>query len=108
VSEVWISPADNGKTCEARPGATIHIQLPENPTTGFRWAVDSVTDTFIEPQSSTYVQGQSVGVGGGGTRTFSFRAKQPGAGDIKLKLWREWQGDSSVVERFECAIRIKR
>jgi len=33
-------------------------------------------------------------------------AKAPGETRIKLKRWRQWEGESSVVERYEFTLRI--
>jgi hypothetical protein len=34
------------------------------------------------------------------------RAKAPGSTTIKLKRWRQWEGEGSVVERFELTLRV--
>ena len=45
-------------------------------------------------------------VGSGGDVTFSFKAKARGTGDIALKHWRDWEGESSVVGRFRLHVKI--
>lgn len=35
-----LTRADNNRTAELRVGERLEVRLPENPTTGFSWAVD--------------------------------------------------------------------
>jgi len=37
--------------------------------------------------------------------SFTFRAKK--SGEIALKNWRHWEGDSSVTNRFRVRLRIE-
>ena len=103
-----LTQADNGKSVEARPGDLIIIRLPENPTTGFRWTVDKVDPLYVEAQGSSFSAARDAAVGGGGERTFSFKVKgEGGTGNIGLKLWREWEGDASVIERYRVAVKVR-
>jgi hypothetical protein len=36
----------------------------------------------------------------------TLQAGEAGGGLLSLKRWREWQGDSSVTERFRVMLRI--
>jgi inhibitor of cysteine peptidase len=58
-------------------------------------------------RNSEYTPAAGVGVGGGGQRTFTFVAQKPGSVTLQLKLWREWEGDSSVTERFGVTINVR-
>lgn len=49
----------------------------------------------------------SSGIGGSGMRSFILKATQSGSALFRLKLWREWEGDASIRERFEVAFHIK-
>lgn len=100
MSSIHLTQADQGKTISAQIGAQVTISLSENPTTGYRWAVDKVDAQYIELKSSDYVLPSSTGVGGGGTRHLTFALKKNGTAQLKLKLWRDWEGDASVTERF--------
>ena len=33
---------DSGRTIDIRSGETVQITLPENATTGYRWAIDAL------------------------------------------------------------------
>jgi inhibitor of cysteine peptidase len=88
-------------------GDTIAVQLDENPTTGFRWAPEQDNPDVLAPQPSEYTQAPGTGVGGGGRKRFVFEASKPGTCRLAFKLWREWEGDRSITQRFEVTIVVQ-
>ncbi len=107
MSMITLTQADRGKAVTLQPGQTLVMDLPENPTTGFRWAIARNDDATLALRDSNYAPAAGAGIGGGGRRTFTFVAQQPGSVNLQLKLWREWEGDSSVTERFEATIDVR-
>jgi inhibitor of cysteine peptidase len=103
---VTLTREDNDKTIEVHAGDSIVVRLPENPTTGFAWAIDRADDEVLRLQSSEYSPAAGVGVGGGGQRNLTFKAIRPGTVTLRLKLWRDWEGDKSVTDRFTTTIRV--
>jgi len=101
-----LTQVDNGRTIEAQPGSRIVVTLPENPTTGYSWAIDGAGDA-LSLVSSDYGATPAAGVGGGGKRTLVFEAKSPGTANLRLKRWREWEGEASVRERYAVTVRVK-
>lgn len=101
-----VTYVDNGTTVTLRPGAQVVVRLPEQPTTGFRWAVDQSEEALVVLVATTYVPAAGVGVGGGGEHVWTFEATHPGTGQLRLKLWRAWEGDTSVQERFAVRIQV--
>jgi inhibitor of cysteine peptidase len=101
-----LTQADNGRTIEAQPGARIVVTLPENPTTGYSWAMDGEGEA-LPLVSSEYAATPAAGVGGGGKRTLVFEAKTPGTASLRLKRWREWEGEASVRERYAVTVQVK-
>ena len=106
MSVITLTQADQGKSITLQPGQTLVVKLPENPTTGFRWAIARNDEATLALRSSDYAPAANVGVGGGGQRTFTFAAQKPGSVILQLKLWREWEGDSSVTKRFGVTIDV--
>ena len=100
-----LSSADKGKTINLRVGADATLRLPENPLTGYRWAIETADENVAEIKEQAY-DPASDAVGGGGEARWLMKAKSPGATTIKLKRWRQWEGESSVVERFELTLRV--
>jgi len=100
-----LTAADNGRAVELHVGDEVALRLPENATTGYRWAIDSADANLVDMTEGQYVS-TSEKMGGGGEAQWLIKAKAPGATSIKLKRWRQWEGESSVVERYEITLRI--
>ncbi len=101
-----IGEADDGKSFQIRRGETIAVRLAGNPTTGYTWAVDEVDKKIMELVDSSYTRSSPERIGSGGWRTLTFKAISAGTSSIKLKYWRAWEGDASVVKRFDITIKV--
>jgi len=102
---VTLTAADNGRTVDVREGDTLVLRLHENASTGYRWAFDGLDPTYLDVQDGEYV-GQADAVGGGGQAHWTLVAKARGIVEIRLKLWRRWEGERSVRERFGVTLKI--
>ena len=107
MAETVIVQDDQGKTFEVRQGNTISIRLAENPTTGYEWELGAINEQIIELQDSDFSTPPETGIGGGGTRTLTFKAQSPGTVKIQLKLRREWEPEDAAIDRFEVTIRVR-
>ena len=96
---------DNGTIVEYHVGGEALLRLPENASTGYRWAVEAADSNLVDVQEGEYLP-MSHAVGSGGEAQWIVRAKATGATQIKLKRWRRWEGESSVRERFEFTLRV--
>jgi len=96
----------DGRVLAVRVGDSISVRLLENPTTGYAWTLESIDATLLEAGRPTY-HGEGAGLGSGGMKTWSLRARAPGSTRVGLKRWRHWEGDKSVVERFAFTLDIK-
>ena len=109
MAVVSLTRANNGQSIEVRQGDEIILRLPENPTAGYGWHVDRADRLDQEMSEHTTGSDQTdpnPRFGKGGVREFRFRAKEPGAGRLDLKHWREWEGERSVTDRFGLDIGI--
>lgn len=97
---------DNERTVDLRLGDSIQVLLPENATTGYRWAIDRYDKEFIEALE-TEPRYMANAVGSGGEVAFIFKGKKIGTGEIMLKRWRHWEGDSSVASRFHIRLHVQ-
>jgi inhibitor of cysteine peptidase len=107
LAEVALTQADNGKSVTMDPGETLQITLNENPSTGFRWALEGADNKILELLNSEYVPAAGLVPGGGGEHVWRFRAKNTGEARVVLKHWRSWEGDKSIVERLEFTIQVR-
>jgi predicted secreted protein len=105
--QLTLTDTDSGKTIVAHTGDQITIQLAANATTGFAWAIDKTDTTVLALQRETYTPYPGGGLGSGGTAVFTFRAQHPGTVHLQLKYWRSWEGDSSIVKRYDVTIHVQ-
>lgn len=100
-----LTEADNGKDIDVHVGDTIVLRLPENPTTGFRWAFDDLDTGAVSAKEGDQTH-SSEAVGSGGEMTWHLTPTAAGATPIKLKLWRHWEGDTSTRKRFAVTLKV--
>jgi inhibitor of cysteine peptidase len=81
------------------------LRLPENPSTGYRWALDAEDSNLVDVTQSEYAPA-STAPGAGGEARWTIKARAPGSTTVKLKRWRPWEGDKSVVERYDVTIKV--
>jgi len=103
-----LTRTDGGSSIELRVGDVVAVRLAENPSTGFVWSTESAGGDVLQLVASEYLPTAEGRVGGGGQRSLSFRAVATGNAELRLKLWREWEGDKSIVDRFAATVRVVR
>jgi len=84
VADVTVIQEQDGRVLAVRVGDSISVRLPENPTTGYAWTLDSIDATLLEAGGPTY-HGEGAGLGSGGVKTWPLRARAPGRTRIGLK-----------------------
>ena len=97
---------DNGGTVDIRVNDLVQVTLSENASTGYRWGIDRYDEEFIEALS-TEPRYADNSIGSGGEVAFMFKGKKVGLGEIVLKHWRHWEGDSSITSRFRIRLHVK-
>lgn len=103
-----LTQADNGKSITLQVNQTVVIALNENPTTGFQWAIDSSPDPLLLLTASQYLSPSQPGlIGGGGQRILTLQAHKAGTEKLQIKLWRAWEGDSSIIDRFAVTVEVQ-
>jgi inhibitor of cysteine peptidase len=106
--KITLTKADSGKTITVHVGDKIAITLPENPSTGYTWAIDQTNSNILKSLSSTYTQNPAHKPSAGvpGNRTFLFQVQQPGTVHLRLKQWRSREGNKSITDRFDVTINV--
>lgn len=102
---VLLTDQNQGQVVDVRVGQLVVLSLPENATTGYRWAIDRIDTNLVEAGEPAR-RYPSTAVGSGGRIEWVFSLKAPGNTEIALKQWRRWEGDRSVVTRFHVELRI--
>jgi len=80
-------------------GDSLVLELAENPSSGYRWAFERLDESRVLVVDAGF---RSAGdqPGAGGVATWTLQAAAPGKTTVRLKRWRHWEGDRSIVERF--------
>lgn len=105
MHELALTSSDAGRRIDVALGQRVSIGLAEQPSTGYRWAVDRVDSRVLALETAEFVTPSPAAVGGPGERSFRFKVVGKGETDLVLKKWREWEGEPSVIERFSLTVR---
>ena len=89
-----IDEGKHGKTIEVKNGDTFLIRLNENPTTGYRWAIESSGEPLLEIKSDEFTCSPPRLCGSGGMHNWTFVAKEIGTAIIKMEYNRSWEKTS--------------
>jgi inhibitor of cysteine peptidase len=107
VNRLQLFPSDRDRIIAVRGETVATVSLPENPTTGYQWAVEKSNAETIAPLDSEYIVAPESAVGAAGIRRFTFELMKAGTYRLELKHWRDWEGDASVTERFAATIEVR-
>ena len=103
---IELNEVHQGRTFDVTNSSLILIKLKENPSTGYRWIVNSFDDSIIKVQGSNYSADSDNGLGGSGVHAFTFEAKSLGTTSIHLELERSWE-KSNAIKHFEVTLIVK-
>lgn len=92
---VVVDEQQTGGNVVVPPGEVLAIRLRESSGSGFRWSVEDADGLMVEEQVD---RGNAPGAAG--IREFRFRAQGPGSHHLRLRQWRDWEGEASVIARF--------
>jgi inhibitor of cysteine peptidase len=104
MTQRHVITADVSHPIDLTVGDFAVVELVENPTTGFRWHIETAPQLVLLGSEWTVVS--SGAVGASGVRRFTFRADAAGTARVYAKLWRSWVGDSSVIRRHSFVFSI--
>jgi inhibitor of cysteine peptidase len=107
AATITLTRADNGNVVALRVGDRLVLRLEENPTTGYRWAMEDHDEDVVSLQHQEYAPLPHAAVGGGGQRSWTFVVRKAGADTLRLKLWRAWEGESSITRRFTVTLHVR-
>jgi len=96
-----IDKSFDGKKIVAQKGDLIHLQLAENPTTGYLWEIKSLDDKhlhFIKKENEI----SSSAIGAGGMNTFYLEVISAGTSDLHIAHGNPWENDT--IDTFNLTI----
>ena len=102
---IAIGESSDNTEVKTQAGDILEIRLPENATTGYRWALDD-PDTALFAADSTAADYPKAAPGSGGTAILRVRTVAKGEGTLRLKYWRSFEGEGGIVRRFAVKVHI--
>ena len=97
---------DNGQSVTMSVGDVLQLMLPENPTTGYTWAIVTNDEGVLAPSGEPAYEVESDAIGAGGTKTFMFQALAPGTSVLQMVNARQWETAVVPAETFELTIQV--
>jgi inhibitor of cysteine peptidase len=101
----YLDESNNEHEIELGVGEEFELQLPENPTTGFRWKFVSNGGSACVLQSDNFEPTNRT-PGQGGTHLWRFKAAQIGLVTIDLVYQRSFEQADKYANRFRLRARI--
>ena len=99
--------ADNNRFVFVKNNIGFRIELKANPTTGYNWYMDQLDDqlfTIVESGYNSPIEKNKVGVGG--VNYWVVKPLQKGTSQIRMKYYRPWEGDKSIVKTFNLKVDV--
>lgn len=106
MATVALTVADDGGTVEVSDADTLELSLRDNPTTGYRWELEPIAGASLRLVDERHEPDSDL-TGSGGRVTWTLHAAVPGNVALRLKQWRPWEGESSVLARFAVTIVVR-
>ncbi len=85
-----------GRPVSVRSDEEIVVTLSENRTAGFQWAIEAVAGN-LTLVSTDFEPPADDRPGAGGRRAIVLRAGAPGAGELRVRSERPWEGRSETA-----------
>ncbi len=104
---VRLSDADDGSVQRLDAGQELQVSLEANPTTGYQWAVDGDLPAQLEQKGEPVYDASSNAIGAGGTEVWTFVAKEPGTGTLRLKYWRSFEPTVPPVVTYSLSVAVR-
>jgi inhibitor of cysteine peptidase len=100
-----IDRASNNTEQTVTVGQQIEVSLTENPTTGFRWELESNGNPVLDLVNDAFDSAPG-GVGKAGVRTWRFNAVREGTGSIVLMYRRSFERSNPPAEVFRFTVHV--
>lgn len=90
-------------------GQPFTLTLPSNPSTGYRWKVQSNAAEVLTPLGPEVYSNPEAGgmVGSAGQSTWRFRARQAGEAHLLLVYQQPWDAQAAPAETFDCQLSVR-
>lgn len=105
---VVITKEDNGKEITVPEGRFFEVRLEQAGATGYLWQMVDFDKTHLKVLESAVIplkEGRIVGAPL--LMTWKIKAVKTGRADLKILLYRPWEGTQKAADAFAVRIRIR-
>ncbi len=103
-----LSDGDSGKTANLKVGGTLIVDLEENATTGFSWAVEGAVPDVLQKAGDEQQAAADTGVvGAAGRHVFNYDAAKAGSGELTLVYARPWEKGVAPAKTFTVKVVVE-
>lgn len=91
VGHLVVDEQQDNATVQATTGGMLTVKLAENPTTGYRWELNTTGGLIVV--NDTYIPSDKTGqlAGAGGTRVWDISVDKPGNQQVNAIYRRSWE-----------------
>ena len=103
-----ITKEDNGKQIVVPEGEIFEVRLEHAGGTGYLWEIVEPDETHLKVLESNEIplrEGRIVG--GPLLKTWKIKTMKVGRADLKILLYRPWEGPEKAVDSLQVKIQIK-
>ena len=104
---ISVNEQDNNRSLSLDVGTILIVTLRENATTGFKWHMEQYDQNILSMESDTYSMSSTSGIGGGGSRSLTFRAIAPGQTVLRLLKRRAWEPPENFADQFMLNVSVQ-
>lgn len=102
-----VTKEQNGEQIQVRTCDTIRVGLPTAGGTGYAWYLDEPDSEAVEVVPEGAIPAADDGrTGMPVINVWRLRGKQAGDAEIRLDLYRQWEGRERAIDHFEVKLRI--
>lgn len=105
---VLITQGDNGKQITVSQGRTFEVRLEQSGGTGYLWQIVNLDETHLKVLESSAVPLKTGRIVGAPLlKTWKIKAVKAGQTDLRIVLYRPWEGAQKAVGSFQVNIQIR-
>jgi inhibitor of cysteine peptidase len=101
---ITVDQNSSGQQIDVNVGDSVVVVLPENPTTGFLWAIRTDLLPVAELRSDTFDPVAGEMFGAPGVRRITFDATQAGQATLRLENRQEWEPNAAAADTFSITV----
>jgi inhibitor of cysteine peptidase len=103
-----IDASYTGEEVEVALGGSFIVILESNPTTGFQWQLERITDeAVLELAGQEFVAPETALIGAGGKEIWTFKALAQGSSEISMEYRRPWEEGIEPANTFVLTVLVQ-